>query len=269
MIDINTYMNILIAEDDAMTRRKLEFMLSRSGWRVVAVADGAEALTRLTADDAPKLAILDVVMPTMNGIEVCREIRRARMDVPPYLIMLTVRGSKQDVLNGLEAGANDYLVKPFDADQLRARIGVGKYTVKLQLSLVDRIRELEEAIARISQLQGLLSHDSNIYGFGPFRLEAPECRLLRNGTVVPLAAKVFDLLLFLVQNKGHLITKEELLTHVWQGKLVEDNNITVTMSALRRALDEGVSEQYVETIPKRGYRFTALVAVEEGRTNFR
>jgi DNA-binding winged helix-turn-helix (wHTH) protein len=79
---------------------------------------------------------------------------------------------------------------------------------------------------------------------------------------VPLAAKVFDLLLFLVQNKGHLITKEELMANVWQGKLVEDNNITVAMSALRKALDEAHGESYVETIPKWGYRFTANVTVQ-------
>ena len=110
----------------------------------------------------------------------------------------------------------------------------------------------------------LLSRDSNTYEFGPFRLEASECRLLRNRSVVPLAAKVFDLLLFLVQNKGHLITKEELMTGVWRGKLVEDNNLTVAMSALRKALEEGPSEQYIETIPKRGYRFTADVTVKAG-----
>jgi len=161
------------------------------------------------------------------------------------------------------------LMKPFDSDQLRARIDVGKHTVELQHSLVQRIRELEEALARVSQLQGLLRHDRNVYEFGPFRLESAECRLLRNGTVVPLAAKVFDLLLFLVQNEGHLITKEELMACVWQGKLVEDNNITVAMSALRKALEEGPSEQYIETIPKRGYRFTAIIAVEEGQPNLR
>ncbi len=262
-------MNILIAEDDATTRRKLEFLLSRFGWNVIAVTNGVQALSRLTEDDAPKLALLDIVMPTMNGIEVCREIRRRPIEAPPYLIMLTVRGSKEDIIRGLEAGANDYIVKPFDSDQLRARVDVGKHTVELQQSLVERIGELEEAIARISQLQGLLSRDSNTYEFGPFRLEAAECRLLRNGTVVPLAAKVFDLLLFLVQNKGHLITKEELMTGLWRGKLVEDNNLTVAMSALRKALDEGPSEPYIETIPKRGYRFTSIVAVEEGHPKSR
>src|SRR5258708_2269101 len=114
-------MNILIAEDDATTRRKLEFLLSRFGWNVIAVTNGVQALSRLTEDDAPKLALLDIVMPTMNGIEVCREIRRRPIEAPPYLIMLTVRGSKEDIIRGLEAGANDYIVKPFDSDQLRAR----------------------------------------------------------------------------------------------------------------------------------------------------
>ena len=193
-------MKILVADDDATTRHKLEFILSRFGWQVVLVADGRQALARMTEENPPKVALLDVIMPNLNGVEVCREIRRRRAEVPPYLIMLTVRGDKQDILKGLEAGANDYLVKPFDADELCARLNVGKHTIQLQQSLVDRIRDLEEALARISQLQGLLSHDTNTYEFGSFRLEAGECRLLRNGISVPLAAKVFDLLLFLVQN---------------------------------------------------------------------
>ncbi|HSS22505.1 MAG TPA: response regulator transcription factor [Pyrinomonadaceae bacterium] len=258
-------MKILVADDDATTRRKLEFIVARFGWQVIPVSDGTQALARLTEEDPPKVALLDVVMPAMSGVEVCRQLRRRHDEVPPYLIMLTVRGDKQDILEGLEAGANDYLIKPFDTDELCARLNVGKHTIQLQQSLVDRIRELEEALARISQLQGLLTHDTNIYEFGSFRLEAAECRLLRNGTSVPLAAKVFDLLLFLVQNKGHLITKEELMACVWRGRLVEDNNLTVAMSVLRKVLDESAATPYVETIPKRGYRFVANVSVKSAR----
>src|SRR5207249_589779 len=97
---------------------------------------------------------------------------------------------------------------------------------------------------------------------GHFVWRPPSAVFCETGLLCPLAAKVFDLLLFLVQNKEHLITKEELMAGVWHGKLVEDNSLTVAMSALRKALEETRSEQYIETVPKRGYRFTAVIAVK-------
>src|SRR5262245_64417486 len=96
------------------------------------------------------------------------------------------------------------------------------------------------------------------YAFGPFLLDTGERHLLRGGEVVPLTLKAFDLLQLLVENRGHLLAKEELLRRVWPDAAVEENNLTVTMSALRKALDEGPTDrQYIETVPRRGYRFVA------------
>ena len=99
------------------------------------------------------------------------------------------------------------------------------------------------------------------FTFGPFQLDLREQRLLRGGEAVPLTLKAFELLRVLVENRGHLLTKEELLRRVWPDAVVEENNLTVTMSALRKALDEGPTDrQYIETVPRRGYRFVADLA---------
>jgi DNA-binding winged helix-turn-helix (wHTH) protein len=124
------------------------------------------------------------------------------------------------------------------------------------VELAARVRELEEALARARHLQGLLSRDTHVYEFGPFRLEAAERRLSRGGRPVQLTAKVFDLLLLLVQNAGHLVKKEEIMRDLWQDVEVEESNITVSVSVLRRALGGG---GYIETVPKSGYRFAAVV----------
>ncbi len=149
-------MRILIAEDDAASRRKLEFTLAKWGWQVVATANGTEALKVLESESPPGLAVLDVMMPDLDGIEVCRRIRQKPTSVPPYLILLTAKTAKEDVVRGLEAGANDYVTKPFDQAELRARIKVGLQMLDLQRRLSERVTELEEAAAHISQLQGML-----------------------------------------------------------------------------------------------------------------
>jgi DNA-binding response OmpR family regulator len=150
-------MKILIADDDELTRLTLRSMLSRRGHEVVAVRDGTEALEILQGPDAPRLAVLDWMMEEMDGVEVCRRLRDpTRPPSPVYLILLTSRGGKQHIVEGLLAGANDYVTKPFDSQELEARINVGVEMVRLQAELADRVRELENALARVRQLQGLL-----------------------------------------------------------------------------------------------------------------
>jgi sigma-B regulation protein RsbU (phosphoserine phosphatase) len=149
-------MRILIAEDDVVSRRMLEATLQKWGYEVVAVADGLAASQALEGEDPPHLAILDWMMPDMDGIEVCRKVRELSRAPQTYLILLTARGSSEDVVRGLEAGANDYVTKPFDREELRARVQVGMRVVELQANLAERVLELEEALARVKQLQGLL-----------------------------------------------------------------------------------------------------------------
>jgi sigma-B regulation protein RsbU (phosphoserine phosphatase) len=147
---------ILIAEDDPVSRRVLESTLRRWGYEVVVTKDGEEAWAALQAADAPPLVVLDWMMPGLDGLEVCRRVRGRPAATAPYVVLLTARTRREDVVEGLEAGADDFVGKPFDRDELRARLNVGVRMVALQRKLAARVRELEEAMSRVQQLQGLL-----------------------------------------------------------------------------------------------------------------
>ena len=149
-------MRMLVAEDDPISRRLLEATLVKWGHEVVLATDGAQAWVALSADDAPRLAILDWMMPELDGVDVCRRVRALPRAASPYLILLTAKGRPEDTVAGLEAGADDYVTKPFDRDELRARIHAGMRIVQLQQSLADRVAELEQALVRVKHLQGLL-----------------------------------------------------------------------------------------------------------------
>jgi DNA-binding response OmpR family regulator len=149
-------MRILIADDDAVSRLELEALLSRHGHEVVAVADGSEAWDALQGAGPPQLAILDWMMEIMDGVEVCRRVRERPDLRSTYLILLTSLDDRAHLLAGLEAGANDYVFKPFDREELLARVRVGEQLVNVQTELVARVRDLEDALARVRQLHGLL-----------------------------------------------------------------------------------------------------------------
>jgi CheY-like chemotaxis protein len=149
-------MRILIAEDDVVSRRVLQAMLLKSGYEVVATADGDEAWDQLKCEDAPPLAILDWMMPGKDGVEVCRLVREFHAKAPRYLILLTAKERTEDVVTGLEAGADDYVLKPFGREELHARIRVGERVLALQMALAERIIELQTALTEVKALQGLL-----------------------------------------------------------------------------------------------------------------
>jgi len=149
-------MKVLIAEDDSISRRLLQAALVKWGYDVVVTTDGREAWKILQAADPPTLLILDWLMPQMDGIEICREARKSEALKSAYIILLTSRGSKQDIVQGLEAGADDYVTKPFDHGNLRARDQVGARVIGLQKALAERVHQLEEAMNSVKTLQGLL-----------------------------------------------------------------------------------------------------------------
>ncbi|MEI7684559.1 MAG: response regulator [Planctomycetota bacterium] len=149
-------MNILIAEDDLVSRTVLEKTLAGWGHRVVTTCDGRAAWRCLQSDDRPQLAILDWMMPEMDGPEVCRRLRALRCDDPVYLILLTARAQTLDIVEGLDSGADDYLTKPFNRLELQARIRVGERVMALQNSLAGRVQELEHALDQVKRLKGLL-----------------------------------------------------------------------------------------------------------------
>ena len=149
-------MRVLIAEDDAVSRRLLEATLAKWGYEVVVTTDGLQALEVLSQPEAPSLAILDWMMPGLDGAQVCLKARAAAGERLLYMILLTAKGRKEDIVEGLTAGADDYVVKPFDRAELKARINAGERILRLQAELAARVKELELALASVKLLQGLL-----------------------------------------------------------------------------------------------------------------
>jgi two-component system, cell cycle response regulator len=135
-------LRILIAEDDLVTRRLLQSRLSSWGHEVVTCENGAQAWTALSDADAPKLILLDWMMPEMDGLEVCRRIRDRDEQAYTYVIMLTGKSGQEDLVRGLEVGADDYIVKPFDPNELRVRVRAGTRIVQLQEDLLDALAKV-------------------------------------------------------------------------------------------------------------------------------
>jgi len=134
---------VLIAEDDPIFRRVLQSWLQKWNYSVTALENGLDAWQLLQQDDCPPMAILDWVMPGLDGIDVCRRIRSHQQGAYKYVLLLTSKESKEDVVAGLEAGADDYLTKPFDVNELRARVRAGKRILELQGALVKAHTELQ------------------------------------------------------------------------------------------------------------------------------
>ena len=149
-------MRILIAEDDATSCVVLSGILSKAGNTVVETTNGDDAWRALAVPGAPEMVILDCLMPGLPGLEVLRRLRAVPTTQPVYAILLTSRGTKADIVEGLDAGANDYLVKPFDPAELLARVSVGRRMLDLQQSLAARIAELRLANEQIKTLRGVV-----------------------------------------------------------------------------------------------------------------
>jgi phosphoserine phosphatase RsbU/P len=149
-------MKVLIAEDDRVTGELLDRTLRRWDYETTLVADGQEAWRRLSEASAPTLAILDWMMPGLDGPDICRRVRAELPLANMYLMLLTAREARRDLIAGLDAGADDYIVKPFDTDELRARIAVGTRVLALQEKLAERVEDLQAALSNVKQLRGLL-----------------------------------------------------------------------------------------------------------------
>jgi DNA-binding response OmpR family regulator len=149
-------MRILIADDDLTSRVILAAALNKDGHEVIEAADGAEAWAIMRNPAAPALAILDWLMPNMDGLEVIRRVRTLQSPLPPYLIILTTRDRKADLVFGLGSGANDFLAKPFDPGELLARVEVGRRMIEMQEQLALKVQALSQALEHIRTLQGIL-----------------------------------------------------------------------------------------------------------------
>jgi len=188
---------ILIAEDDVTSRLLLKRVLENWGYEVTVTRDGTEAWQALQAEDAPRLAILDWMMPGMDGVDVCRRVRARATLQPPHIILLTALGDQQSVVTGLNAGADDFVRKPYDPDELRARLEVGRRLVGLNDELLEAQHALE-ILARTDALTKVLNRRAIVD-----ELEREVDRAAREGS--PLGLGMLDIDHFKVVNDtyGH------------------------------------------------------------------
>jgi DNA-binding response OmpR family regulator len=149
-------MRVLIADDEATSRHLIQAILTGWGFEVLVAVEGGEALSILEGSSPPEIVLLDWMMPGADGLEVCRRMRAAKPQATTYIILVTARWGLENVVQGLEAGADDYITKPFDPRELRARLRAGVRIVQLQEALLERFHQLEESLKRVKQLQGLL-----------------------------------------------------------------------------------------------------------------
>ena len=149
-------MRTLVADDDPVLRRLVTGLLTSWGHEVESAGDGDEAWQVLAGEDPPPIAILDWIMPGPTGVEICRRLRESTSGALVYVLLLTSRGNTDDIVTALASGADDYVTKPFEPAELRARLQVGERVIGLQRKLADRVMALEHALAHVTRLQGLL-----------------------------------------------------------------------------------------------------------------
>ncbi len=152
----NKKIKTLVAEDDLTSRNILVAVLGKYDFDIIETVNGAQALAAMREANPPRLVILDWMMPEMTGIQVVRRIRAEHLENPPYIIMLTTKSERTDIIAGLDAGADDYLTKPFDIGELRSRVTVGRRVLDTQQRLATKIQELNQALEHVEKLKGII-----------------------------------------------------------------------------------------------------------------
>ena len=219
---------ILVADDEASQLELVAFNLELGGFSVVTAADGETALN-LAIEQRPDLVILDWMMPTLSGIEVCRALR-ARADTQKIpIIILSARSEEDDRTHGLDMGADDYVTKPFSPREL-----------------ISRVRAVLRRTRPALMAEMLEFEDLKLY---------PASRIVeRASRPIPLGAKEFDILAVLIERPGQVFSRTQLLDRVWgHGVYVEDRTIDVHLSRLRKALNRGGYRDLIRTVRGSGY----------------
>ncbi len=226
---------ILVVDDEAIVREIVERYLTREGYAVRLASDG-EAALRIAQSEAPDMVVLDLMLPKVDGLEVCRRLR-TNSTVP--IIMLTARGEETDKIIGLRLGADDYLAKPFSPGELVARV---------------------EAVLRRSRTHPSGGHvRQSALRFGQLLINAQSRAVESGGRSIELTPKEFDLLSFLANNPGQVFTREQLLEHVWEYAYTgDDSTVTVHMRRLREKVEaDPVHPRHLKTVWGVGYKFEA------------
>ena len=223
---------MLLAEDDRAVRESLERALGLEGYDVCAVSNGAQALDALR-DRPPDVVLLDVSMPMVDGLTVCRVLRAEGNDVP--ILMLTARTETSDRVAGLDAGADDYLPKPFDLDELFARMR----------ALLRRANAGE---------RGDATTDVEVLALADLRIEPPGRRVTRAGREIELSKTEYELLELLVRNAGIVLDHSTIYERIWNYDFGPDSkNLAVYIGYVRRKTEEGGAARLIHTVRGVGY----------------
>ena len=223
---------VLIADDDRAIRESLARALSLEGYDVVQAADGAAALEMVESAN-PDVAVLDVMMPNVDGLRVCKVLRAEKNRLP--ILMLTARTETADRVAGLDAGADDYLPKPFDLDELLARLR----------ALLRRTKADDDTVAEVLQIADL-------------RLDSASRRVWRGTREIELSKTEFDLLELLVRNQGMVLEHSTIYDRIWGYDFGPDSkNLAVYISYLRRKLEASGESKIIHTIRGVGYSVRA------------
>ena len=219
-------MRILLVEDDVAIAQSLKEGLEDEAYAVDVVHDGDEGYRTATADDYDVI-ILDVMLPEMNGYEVCRALRKDGNQTP--ILMLTARDAERDIVEGLDVGADDYLAKPFGFEVLLARLR----------ALLRRPNEKLEEILRV----------------GDLTLDPSLKKVMRAAQEISLTAKEYAVLEYLMRNAGKVLSKEQIISHVWDFDAdVLPNNVELFVMFLRRKIDKPFGSKLIHTVPGFGYK---------------
>jgi two-component system response regulator RegX3 len=222
---------ILIVEDEASFSEALAFLLTKEGFETAVAEDGRQAINMFNADGAD-LILLDLMIPEVSGVEVCRTIR-TQSQVP--IIMLTAKDAEIDKVVGLELGADDYVVKPYSSRELIARI---------------------KAVLRRGQSEDGSNQDQDLLEVGPIRLNIGKHQVFVSGNPVALPLKEFELLEFLMRNSGRVLTRSQLIDRVWGGDYYGDTKtLDVHIKRLRAKVEaDPANPVLIQTIRGLGYK---------------
>lgn len=226
---------VLIVDDEEHIVELLQFNLVNAGYKVITANNGLDALKKVK-ENKPDLLLLDLMLPGMDGLDVCKEIKRDKETSKTSIIMLTAKSEELDKILGLELGADDYITKPFSIRELLARV-----KAVLRRSSSDEISE-------------------EIYEIGRLKVDFERREVLINNEKVELTLKEFELLEILIKNKGKILRRETLLDKVWGYEYIgETRTVDVHIRYLRKKVeDDDKNPKFIETIRGVGYRFNPV-----------
>lgn len=235
---------ILVVDDEAVLLETIVYNLEQSGYRVLTAADGVSAL-EIVHHEVPDLILLDIMLPYMDGLEVCRQLRKDDRTAATPIIMLTAKSDEIDKVVGLEVGADDYVTKPFGRHELMARIRA--HLRRSEYPAAADEHEGDDDMERVVPRRELVA--------GPLRIDQAGRRVRCRGQELELQPKQFDLLTYLVRNRGTVLTRDQLLHNVWGYDYVGDTRtVDVHVRWLREKLEEEpANPKLIQTVRGVGY----------------